>query len=113
MGKPNFDVLSYFNNEDYINRDFTTRKAAIDELRKIIKKDITSIEILKDNLYINLVDGRKYNWRMNSVEDNNFTVLTHVGEYEREVYELTRKIIKQDATVIDVGANKGWYSILF
>ena len=113
MGKPDFDIVSYLSNQQNLENDFFKKKLAIDELRKIIRGDIASLEIKKDKLHINLRDGRKYNWRMNSVKDNNFTVLTHTGEYENKTYKIINKLIKDSDNIIDVGANKGWYSVLF
>ncbi len=113
MGKPSFDVIEYFTDKEKNAKDFLDRKKAIDKLREIIKGDILSIEINADKLYIVLQDGRRYNWRMNSIEDNNFTVLTHTGVYEKEAHNILKKLIKDKATILDIGANKGWYSVIF
>ena len=112
MSKPEFDVIDFFNNKEKVLQDFNHKKRCLDGLRNIITGCIEAIEIHKDFLLIALTDGRKYNWRMNSIRDNNFTVLTHTGFYERNESNLIKKYITKDSTVFDVGANKGWYSVL-
>ena len=113
MGKPLFDVISFLSDEKKIESDFKNRKKCIDEIRKIIKGDIKAIEIEKQSLYLTLHDGRRYHWRMNTEDDNNFTVLTHVGEYEQKTQKVIEKFVKPDSVILDIGANKGWYSVLF
>lgn len=113
MGKPDFDVISFFSSSDEKKEDFLNKRNSIEELRKLIKGDISSVEIGKDFLYLKLVDGRMFHWRMNSENDNNFTVLTHTGQYEKKLSKLVEHYISKDSVIIDIGANKGWFTVLF
>lgn len=113
MGKPEFDVVSFFSDAEMQRKDFCEKKAAIDELRSIISGEISSIEIGKNFLLLKLIDGRLFYWRMNSERDNNFTVLTHTGYYEKKISELIPRYVSMDSVIIDIGANKGWFTVLF
>lgn len=113
MGKPEFDVISFFSDKGLQRQDFWKKKCAIEVLRTIITGELSSIEVGKDFLYLKLLDGRMFHWKMASEQDNNFTVLTHLGHYERRISELIPKCISRDSIIIDIGANKGWFTVLF
>lgn len=113
MGKPQFDVIMFFKSKVIQEQEFNFKKKCIDGLREIIKGDIEAIEIHSNSQILSLKDGRKYNWRMNTIDDNNFTVLTHLGSYEGNEKSIIEKYIEEDSIIFDIGANKGWYTILF
>lgn len=113
MGKPDFNIFEYFSDNEKLSSDFYSRSQALEKIKDIIKNDICSIEIFSDSQVIALKDGRKYNWKMNSINNYNFTVLTHQGYYEKEMQNIINKIVRPKDIIFDVGANKGWYSVYF
>lgn len=110
---PSIDVIKIFQDNQVGKREFLKKRKALDCIQNIVKGKIESIEVFQNNVVINLYDGRKYRWRMNSYEDNNFTVLTTTGQYEDEDEELIRKMVTPNSIILDIGANKGWHTILF
>lgn len=113
MGKPKIDIFQALSGKDKYRYIFDHRKNSLVTISELVKGKIKCIEIYNDKYLITLIDGRKYNWRMNSYDDCNFTVLSNSGEYDIEEENILKRIIKKHYTVFDVGANKGWYSILF
>ncbi|PEF33353.1 FkbM family methyltransferase [Bacillus wiedmannii] len=83
-------------------------ESAINTLRVLITNQIKSIEIKKENTIVHLIDGRKFYWEEN-LYYSLATLLTD-GEWETEDTNILQKLISKDNTVLDIGANFGWYT---
>lgn len=77
----------------------------------VLKKEIQGIYISNGLTILELADTRKFYW---DPEDRmSLLGMGLVGEWERDDTEYLKKMVKTGDTVIDVGANYGFHTILF
>ena len=75
--------------------------------------DISSIEITPDAVvFTTKKDGIKFNCRQADKRAAPFEIL-NFGEYESEDADLLYQLISNGNTIFDIGANIGWYSLVF
>jgi len=87
------------------------RSKEFDSIRQMLKGELLSFELMRDETIVKLNDGRKYYWDTNaffSLQD-----LIANGTWDKAESNILRKLIKPGDCVFDVGANFGWYTILF
>ncbi|MGC5775195.1 FkbM family methyltransferase [Paenibacillus pabuli] len=80
-------------------------------IRGIIKEDIKSIEVTKEKTVIHLADGRMYN--LNPDRMDIIVYLLKAGTIEPDETAFIGRFLKPGDIVFDIGANAGWFSILF
>ncbi|MFH2021098.1 MAG: FkbM family methyltransferase [archaeon] len=96
--------------EDYIKGQYKEYHFLF-ELSKFLQgKHVKSIELSEGKVLITTPEGYRFyieegDERTAPIEAINF------GSYEKEEIELMKKILKKDFTILDIGANIGWYSI--
>lgn len=76
------------------------------------KGDINTVVFSKGSSIITLNDGRKYHFNALDNVSSMYTV-PYSGTFEDKETNYLRNIIKSGQVCIDVGANFGWYTILF
>lgn len=69
------------------------------------------ISVRSDGFFIELPDGRKYFWHPRVM--NSLLGIAVNGTFEPQETELLSGIIRPSDVVFDIGANFGWYTVLF
>lgn len=84
----------------------------VEALRSFIKQRVKSIEVNEQHLILTLHDERRY-----YVDDADYYAITYNLLREgrdHELYEMAiRELVQPGDTVLDLGANYGYYTILF
>lgn len=98
--------------------DFAVRKAgapARSLARRIVplplKRKLSRLltkEIDTKDQYTDTKDGHRFV----TLKEPVFLQVRYEGVYEKDLSELSRKLVGEGDTVVDIGANFGWYSIL-
>lgn len=80
-------------------------------LQDLISKKIKSITIEKDSTIVEVEEDMKFYWKNNKTF--NLLTLMSTGDWEKNETHIVKKLIRKGDIVFDVGANFGWYTILF
>src|SRR3990167_5064850 len=97
---------------EYIEKMFKIHQYLFDYCKLIKNTDIEKIEITDNNVVMTSTLGIKIlcdpsDRRLAPIEILNF------GSYEKAEYEMALSLIEDGFCLFDVGANFGWYSLLF
>ena len=96
---------------DYIRRMHDVHKVLFEYSNFIKNKDIKKIEIYDGNVTMTTRENEikllcdKYDHRIVPLEILNFNF------YEKDEIDFILKLIKENSTILDIGANIGWYSL--
>ncbi len=87
----------------------------LDTLRAVVPMPIkrqVSRSLVKNVKASDDIVTAKSGHRFVSISEPVFLQVLYEGEYERDLSNITRRLIKDGETVVDIGANFGWYSVL-
>lgn len=73
-------------------------------------QDLRMIEVSQSGIWVHVLDGRKFKWDVGKA--NSLLTIPDTGVFEEKESNYLRKIIKPGMTVVDCGANFGWYTTL-
>ncbi len=76
----------------------------------VLGKRIT-LAVASDGVFVEMPDGRRFFW--NPRERGSLLGIPFTGSFEPGETELLSSILRPSDTVVDVGANFGWYTTLF
>jgi len=84
-------------------------------LQKMISKNIKTIKFEKNDCVIEFNNDCKFFWNPNNVEDTLLypIILENGGFYETDEINRLISFIDKNDIIFDIGANIGWYSMLF
>ncbi len=96
----------------YINKMFNNY-LIIENIKKLLKNDgINKISINNKEIIFNYQN--KFHFVMDKLDKRAFPIeFMNFGNYEKDCVNFFKKIIKNQKVVFDVGANIGFYSMLF
>lgn len=111
-------VLNSFESGDltkpeYIDRMFEIHRSLFDYSRRLPDTDIASIEIRDGSV---VITSRSTGVRISCNEDDKRLApieILNFGHYEREESAMMMRLVRDTDTILDIGANVGWYSINF
>jgi FkbM family methyltransferase len=98
---------------EFIDRMFEIHRILFDYSRRLPDTDIASIEIRDGSLVMTSrstgvrISCNEYDKRLAPIEILNF------GHYERDESAMMLQLVRDADTILDIGANVGWYSINF
>ena len=96
----------------YVSRVHAANKALFDYARYLVDSDVERIEISSAGV---IVTSRSRKVRLLCDPDDEHLVpftLLNFGEYEPRELDAVLRLVAPGATVLDVGANIGWYAIV-
>jgi FkbM family methyltransferase len=73
---------------------------------------VKSIEITREGITLALASGLRLGWRPSDIRTAP-SVLLNNGTYEQEELDILGRILPGCTTILDIGANLGWYSLNF
>ncbi|HTC00985.1 MAG TPA: hypothetical protein VK705_09905, partial [Ferruginibacter sp.] len=110
--KKNF-LLGDLSKADYISKSFEVHKTLI-QYRDILKTtEIEKIEITSDDIIVTIRNSGIKMFLDYSDKRCTPLEILNFGRYEDEDAAMIYTLIKPGSTILDIGANLGWYSLHF
>ncbi len=111
-----YDAIKYLNIYNVIRNKIIAKNnnkniQAYNLVKQLAEKNNLEIMVNSKNITIMVSDGRKFYYYPH--KKNSLLEIAYKGTYEPENAELFSRILEKGDTVIDIGANFGWYSTLF